>query len=620
LLQRVSLKAGIERIVLICFILAFACLLFFSFYSYSHLEHRLAAGGEEKALQQEIAKCFLLISASTGVFLVLLYIVVDKTFTKKRRAQELRLEKSRRLHATVSQVNKMIIYAREEGDLFRRICSVVVDTGGFRMAWAGIVDQETRIVEPVCHVGYEAGYLSLRKISIDPRPTGSGPTGTAVRERRHYICRDIASDPAMAPWKDDALRRGYRSSMALPILKFGEPYGVFCLYSEEADFFDEEEVRTLDEVVRDISFTLEIFEREELRKKAETALRTEKQFSDSIINMLPGVFYMYDEQLKFRRWNSRFEEVSGFRQDEFAKLTVLDLFDGGQRELVRKKTESVFVTGRCDVEAAMTVRTGETIPFYFSGIKVNYRDTPCVLGIGFDITRLKDTEKLLRQSEKDLRDLASNLQNVREEERTAIAREIHDELGQQLTAIKLDLSWLDRRISGDELVRERIAGVLDMLTGMIHTIRRISTELRPSILDDLGLIEALKWQVRDFQKRTGIRIDLDCPDDVLKLEPAVTTGFFRIFQETLTNIARHAEASAVTARLAVENEQLNLTISDNGKGFDPGLVKRKKTLGLLGMKERTLMMNGAYEINSQPGKGTTLRFSVPMHGLKEAST
>lgn len=606
--------------MLISFILAFACLLFFSLYSFNHLESRLASGEQRSDLQREVAGVFLLTAACTGVFLVLLYVVVDKSFARKRRTQEARLEKSRRLYATVSQVNKMIIYARESQDLFRHVCSVVVDTGGFRMAWVGLVHPDTRIVEPVCHVGYEAGYLSLRQISIDPRPTGMGPTGTAIREKHHYICRDIATDPAMAPWKEDALQRGYRSSMALPILKFGEPHGIFCLYSEEVDFFDEEEVRMLDEVVRDISFTLEIFEREELRKKAETALRTEKQFSDSIINMLPGVFYMYDEQLSFLRWNSRFEEVSGYTHEEFARLTVLDLFRDGQRELIRKKTEGVFITGRCDVEAGMTSRSGETIPFYFSGIRVNYRDVPCVLGIGFDITRLKDAENLLKQSEKDLRDLASSLQDVREEERAAIAREIHDELGQQLTAIKLDVSWLDRKISGDDIVRERIAGVLDMLTGMIHTIRRISTELRPSILDDLGLIEALKWQVRDFQKRTGLRIDLDCPAEPLKLDPAVTTGLFRIFQETLTNIARHAEATVVAARLTVEDGQLALAISDNGKGFDPGQAKKKKTLGLLGMKERTLMMNGAYEIISQPGKGTSLRFCIPLHALEQTST
>ncbi|HET6255762.1 MAG TPA: GAF domain-containing protein [Puia sp.] len=536
-----------------------------------------------------------------------------KIALSKRKVQEAKLEKSRRLYATVSQVNKMIIYARESDDLFRRLCSVIVDSGKFRMAWVGIIDRENRTIVPACHAGHEDGYLSLINISIDPGAAGMGPTATAMRELRHYICNDIRTDPAIRPWKEEALRRGYRSSMALPIFKFGEPYGTFSLYSDEYNFFDEEEVRMLDEVVRDISFTLEIFEKEELRKKAEKGIRIEKQFSDSIINMLPGVFYMYDEQLHFQRWNRQFEEITGYSHDEFAGKTVLDLFQGSQRDLIQQKTTGVFDTGYCDVEAELTTRNGRNIPFYFSGTKISYRDKPCVLGIGFDISRSKEAENLLRQSEEDLRDLASSLQNVREEERAAIAREIHDELGQQLTAIKLDVSWLDRKITGDDLIKERITGILIMLTEMIQTIRRISTQLRPSILDDLGLIEALKWLVRDFQKRTGIHIQFDCPEESIKPEPAVTTGLFRIFQETLTNITRHAEATAVLARLYMEDDRLILTVTDNGKGFDPAVAKKKKTLGLLGMKERALMMKGVYEIDSQPGKGTSLRFSVPLH-------
>jgi PAS domain S-box-containing protein len=540
-------------------------------------------------------------------------------FSRKSKLQEEKLEKSRRLYATISQVNKMIIYAREADDLFRRLCSVIVDSGKFRMAWVGIIDQENRIVVPACHAGHEDGYLDLINVSLDLIPTGMGPTGTAMRDQRHYICNDIRTDPAIRPWKDEAMRRGYRSSMALPIFKFGEPFGIFSLYSDEYDFFDEEEVRMLDEVVRDISFTLEIFEKEVLRKKAEKGLRIEKQFSDSIINMLPGIFYMYDEHLHFQRWNNRFEEVSGYSREDFAEMTVLDFFQGNQRELIRQKTEGVFVTGHCDVEAALTTRSGDNVPFYFSGTRITYRDKPCVLGIGFDISRLKEAENLLRQSEEDLRDLASSLQNVREEERAAIAREIHDELGQQLTAIKLDVSWLDRKITGDMVIKERITGVLTMLTEMIHSIRRISTQLRPSILDDLGLLEALKWLARDFQQRTGIRIEFDCPEESLKVEPALTIGLFRIFQETLTNIARHAEATDVSARLHTEEDRLVLTIMDNGKGFDPAAAKKKKTLGLLGMKERTLMMKGAYEIDSQPGKGTSLRFSVPLQSQQQPS-
>src|SRR5579871_657031 len=165
--------------------------------------------------------------------------IFGRNLSSKRKAQEEKLEKSRRLYATISQVNKVILYAREADDLFRRLCSVIVESGKFIMAWVGVMDKEKRIIVPVCHSGHEDGYLSLFPISIDPVPAGMGPTGTAMRERRHYICNDIRTDPAIRPWREEALRRGYLSSMALPIYKFGEPYGIFSLYSEEAGFFDE---------------------------------------------------------------------------------------------------------------------------------------------------------------------------------------------------------------------------------------------------------------------------------------------------------------------------------------------------------------------------------------------
>ena len=322
--------------MLLSFILALACLLFFSFYSYGRLERRLAA----------------------GLSLTILYIIVNKTFSKKRNATEKKIEKSRRLYATISQVNKSILYARGAEDLFQRVCSVAVESGKFRMAWVGLLDKERRVVVPVCRAGHGTEYLDEIKISIDTVPEGVGPTGTALREGKHYICNSIRTDPVMVTWREEALKREYRSSIALPILKFGEPFGSFSLYSQEENFFDEEEVSLLDEVVRDISFTLEIFEKEELRKKAEKAIRTEKQFSDSIINMLPGVFYLYDEKHHFIRWNNQFEKISGYGHEEFAAMNVLDFFKGSQRDLMQKKIEAVFITGHCDVEVELTTRSG----------------------------------------------------------------------------------------------------------------------------------------------------------------------------------------------------------------------------------------------------------------------
>jgi signal transduction histidine kinase len=230
-----------------------------------------------------------------------------------------------------------------------------------------------------------------------------------------------------------------------------------------------------------------------------------------------------------------------------------------------------------------------------------------------DVSESKRAEALLQASYEEIRLLASHLQDVREQERTNMAREIHDELGQQLTGLKMDISWLNRRADlNDEASKTKIKGILTLIDGTVNTVRRLAAELRPSILDDLGLAEALDWHCKEFQARSGIRCIFHAEGERLPLPSVVTTGLFRIYQEALTNVARHAGAQSVTASLVSGPEQVSLTIIDDGKGFDVEGIGAKKTLGLLGMKERTLMMGGRYEVVSGPDQGTTLKVTVPL--------
>jgi len=207
-----------------------------------------------------------------------------------------------------------------------------------------------------------------------------------------------------------------------------------------------------------------------------------------------------------------------------------------------------------------------------------------------------------------LRELSEHLLNVRETERTRIAREIHDELGQQLTILKMDLSWLNQKLKKceDASVLQKTGDALKVLNETIKSVRRIATELRPSMLDDLGLTEAIEWQSKEFEKRWGIRIIFESDSSYIPVDNDVATSLFRIYQEALTNIARHANAKTVFSKLKVKDDQVILTIADDGAGFDMQTLAIKKTLGLLGMKERTLMMGGRFEINSKPGEGTTI--------------
>lgn len=230
-------------------------------------------------------------------------------------------------------------------------------------------------------------------------------------------------------------------------------------------------------------------------------------------------------------------------------------------------------------------------------------------------TERKKAEDLLEKSYQEIRQLASHLQDVREEERACIAREIHDELGQQLTGLKMDLSWIGKRkiVQEDIEVRQKVLTVMSLLDTTIMTVRRIATDLRPSVLDDLGLIAAIEWQSEEFEKRSGISTTFISTMEECRYSSMISIGLFRICQESLTNVARHANASRVRISLEEQgNANILLKIEDNGKGFDVGKIGEKKTLGLLGMRERTLMMGGQFRMESQTGRGTTLFVTVPL--------
>lgn len=219
----------------------------------------------------------------------------------------------------------------------------------------------------------------------------------------------------------------------------------------------------------------------------------------------------------------------------------------------------------------------------------------------------------LKLSYTQLRKLASHLQNVREEERSAIAREIHDELGQLLTGLKLDISWLMMKLSNaDENLQVKASNMEQLVTVCLKTVRKISRELHPAILDKLGVVEAIQWQSNEFEKRSGIKIELDLTPSPIDISSKTAIALFRIFQESLTNIVRHAEATKVSCRLEKHDGHLVLTVTDNGKGFDMKTVKGKESLGLLSMKERTVMLGGIYDIASKPRKGTKVTVEVPL--------
>ena len=233
-------------------------------------------------------------------------------------------------------------------------------------------------------------------------------------------------------------------------------------------------------------------------------------------------------------------------------------------------------------------------------------------GIQRDITEKYVAHEELHQSRERLRALACRLETVREEERTDISREIHDELGQALTGLKLDIAWMKRRLPSDHAMIEQCTSILLRIDQSLNAVRRIATELRPSVLDQLGLAAALEWQGQEFGVRTGIEVTMDIAVDGCSIPDQMGTAAFRILQESLTNIARHAMATRVEVRLTQTPAAFTLEVSDNGVGFPPQRLEGTSSLGVLGMRERALACGGDFSITCQPGHGTTVLLRVPL--------
>jgi len=271
----------------------------------------------------------------------------------------------------------------------------------------------------------------------------------------------------------------------------------------------------------------------------------------------------------------------------------------------------------CRGEIRLQSRKGAPLSVHLSLNPLRLDSTRAVCLIASDLSEMKRAEQELRASSEQLRNLAAHLLSVREEERARISREVHDELGQSLTAVKMDLAWLAGRLprrNGQML--KRIRSTRQLADSIIQSIRRISTELRPAVLD-LGLAAAVEWQVQEFQARSGIQ----CKVRLLTREVVASnasTAMFRIFQETLTNVARHAKATRAEVVLQKQGDRLVLLIRDNGRGFDQADPSLSKSLGLLGMRERAAILGGRVNIFSAPGKGTTVTAWIPLPSPEES--
>lgn len=303
--------------------------------------------------------------------------------------------------------------------------------------------------------------------------------------------------------------------------------------------------------------------------------------------------------------------LSDYRLPGFDGLEALDL----AKELL-PDVPFIFVTGTLGEQRAIeTLKRGASDYVLKTTLHQLVPAVHRTLREASERTERRTAEKRLRESHEQLRALSVYLQYVREEERTRIAREVHDELGQALTGLKIDLAWVAGKLPKSQRpVHEKIKSMSQHIDSTIQAVRRIATELRPGILDDLGLVAAIEWQANEFQTRTGIACTVTSTlEDSDTLQDAdLNTAVFRIFQETLTNVLRHANATQITINTTAIRGEAVLTVRDNGRGILPDEITNRRSIGLLGMEERAALLGGRFAIAGEPGRGTTVTVSIPL--------
>jgi signal transduction histidine kinase len=226
----------------------------------------------------------------------------------------------------------------------------------------------------------------------------------------------------------------------------------------------------------------------------------------------------------------------------------------------------------------------------------------------------------LKRSREQLRNLAAHLESVREDERTLVAREIHDELGQALTALKMDLSWLAKKLASNRRsLADKVSSMIQLVNATIQTVKRLTARLRPGLLDDLGLAAAIEWQAEEFQTHTGIRcrMNISPSEEEFILDRERSTALFRIFQEALTNVARHSGATEVSGRLMMNENGIELSLQDNGRGITGKQISSSRSYGIMGMRERAQFLGGRLEIDGADASGTAIRVTIPLENRRQ---
>ena len=452
----------------------------------------------------------------------------------------------------------------------------------------------------------------------------TNPLLKRICDTKHsVVVPDTLNDPE---WQKVRGADHVRNWMGIPLVASGKVIGLYSVDKTEPHFFRPEHTRLAETLAARAAsaiqnaqlfeqsqrYVAELEERISERKQAEAALRESEERYRELFENARDAIYVHDLAGNYIRINRAAERLSGYRRDEIIGHNFTEFVAPDHIRHVRVSfCAKLAKKGETTYEVDVIAKDGRRVPvevssraIYENGLLVG------VQGMARDITERKIAQDALQM-------FSRQLIEAQEDERRRIARELHDQIGQVLTAVKMNLHSVQQVCNSSE-ARSHVKDNIDAVDEALRLVRDLSVDLRPPVLDDLGLVTALRWYIDRYARRTGLNVELiiDLPDDGERFSRELETASFRIAQEALTNIVRHANASEIVVQLSKDQHELVFSIKDNGVGFDLNRLRKRATraatLGLISMQERAHAAGGTVEIDSETSKGTEVRFRLPL--------